>query len=501
MKLIHDDNINNNLYTKKIAVDFIDYRKYCNDGVLLDVSKNCVEFWITDLMNHENVLPIIHDDPDYILNKAWEDGCEYVVVGALGITYKNEGPEFFQLLNQNWDPDFTIIGHLLDKKDPIHELHNQTFIVNLKWWASVGKPEIGHGQTFTQEHTLPNVLRSEENHHDDYTPLWISRGEGTSTYKTVHFGWNLIASALSYNKDKIYSFTQEQRASKYFFYPTVDIPLDQARNKYYISSYVMSQTDGHFAVNTEKHYRYLNGSFDFLMTTSGGLTAILECWANNIQANSRVLINDISRFSIDFQSQIIEHIQQDPKNIRSIQKFIIDKIDAFAQTTKLPSRPTFKQINQLRDNQLITKTIDNLLLDNLTEDKSTHIGFWDYIKNIFPTLKFVYEGVNLFDADRTVRIFSKYAEHSRYPLLSISNIFNYYPTCLLYSYDERELLVNSILERILRAYPNAHYKNAGAVPIHNSLKHIIQGHSEIIEDQYGLDYEQQQEIKKYKWIN
>ena len=93
MKLIHDDNINNNLYTKKIAVGFIDTSKYCNDGVLLDVSKNCVEFWITDLMNHENVLPIIHDDPDYILNKAWEDGCEYLLLEH-GITYKNE-VEFF----------------------------------------------------------------------------------------------------------------------------------------------------------------------------------------------------------------------------------------------------------------------------------------------------------------------------------------------------------------------------------------------------------------------
>ena len=56
-------------------------------------------------MNPENVLPIIHDDPDYILNKAWEDGCEYVVVGALGITYKNEGPEFFPTSKpKNWDP-------------------------------------------------------------------------------------------------------------------------------------------------------------------------------------------------------------------------------------------------------------------------------------------------------------------------------------------------------------------------------------------------------------
>ena len=43
-------------------------------------------------------------------------GCEYVVVGALGITYKNEGPNFSNL-NPKLGSDFTIIGHLLDKKD------------------------------------------------------------------------------------------------------------------------------------------------------------------------------------------------------------------------------------------------------------------------------------------------------------------------------------------------------------------------------------------------
>ena len=98
----------------------------------------------------------------------------------------------------------------------------------------------------------------------------------------------------------------------------------------------MSPSDGHFAVNTEKHYRYPNGSFDFLMTTSGGLTAILECWANNIQAQQSSFDQMTLVGLVLILSQIIEHIQQDPKKYKvNPQKFIIDKIDAFAQTTQV----------------------------------------------------------------------------------------------------------------------------------------------------------------------
>ena len=85
---------------------------------------------------------------------------------------------------------------------------------------------------------------------------------------------------------------------------------------------------------------------------------------------------------------------------------------------------------------------------------------------------------------------------AKYPVIFLITIHR-----LLYSYDERELLVNSIPKEYYEHIPMHIIKMLVRFLIHNSLKHIIQGHSEIIEDQYGLDYEQQQEIKKYKWIN
>ena len=41
------------------------------------------------------------------------------------------------------DPDFAIVGHILDRKERFYELHQQTFIVNINWWKQRKKPFVG----------------------------------------------------------------------------------------------------------------------------------------------------------------------------------------------------------------------------------------------------------------------------------------------------------------------------------------------------------------------
>lgn len=138
----------------------------------------------------------------------------YLVVG-----YKTNFFKFFDLLNDYWSDvskDLTVTGHILDKKDSWYEIHHQSFLINLQWWLDVGKPVFGQEQFHNDPVQLPNVARSQDNFHDDYTPLWVSLGQGHSQYHNTKFGYNILSKALQHNI-KIYPFDDKLRKSKIFY--------------------------------------------------------------------------------------------------------------------------------------------------------------------------------------------------------------------------------------------------------------------------------------------
>ena len=129
---------------------------------------------------------------------------------------------------------YSILGHILDdtKGFPggkFYQLHEQCVLINIKDWIKFDRPWWGNCPDEVWRKLLPNVERSIENFHDDYTPHWIKKAEGYPTYYEGHLSqsWNIIANTL-YHNGQIGGFPEEIRQQKSFLYPDNGDILEKA---------------------------------------------------------------------------------------------------------------------------------------------------------------------------------------------------------------------------------------------------------------------------------
>ena len=179
-------------------------KKYC---------KNLLEYTVieTSIYAKTKVFTYIESALDYVKN--WSNH-KHVVIIDIGNDLEVNG-QFVQKLVENINDNDVLVGHILDKKDRYYELHNQCFYFNADVWRSIGCPDYGHS---ADKLTCKVPLRSEQNHHDDYTPFWIAPGKKVKTYKNVKQGYNFIKSFLDAGYT-IKSFNQKVRNSKIYSYP------------------------------------------------------------------------------------------------------------------------------------------------------------------------------------------------------------------------------------------------------------------------------------------
>ena len=122
------------------------------------------------------------------------------------------------MINDDGSISASLTGHILDRKERYYQLHQQNFILNVDDWKHSGSPSFFK----KQNEQLTIVKRSEENFHDDYTPLWIEKtGIGNQSYERLKFGGYVISEMLKSNFE-VKQFTKEQRQVKKFVYHTVD---------------------------------------------------------------------------------------------------------------------------------------------------------------------------------------------------------------------------------------------------------------------------------------
>jgi len=94
------------------------------------------------------------------------------------------------------DP-WLVAGHILDFNDEWYWLHPQFFVVNIRQWKALGRPDFGMFNGAKTTIDLPNSTRSSENVHDGYTPLWLKPQPGqTNMTVRLKYGWNMIKASL-----------------------------------------------------------------------------------------------------------------------------------------------------------------------------------------------------------------------------------------------------------------------------------------------------------------
>jgi hypothetical protein len=114
--------------------------------------------------------------------------------------------------------NYSLIGHILDKKERYYNLHNQMFLINVDHWKDVGAPTFDRAKNIE----LQDVIRSTENFHDDYTPISIVKGESKKTYTNNTAQGSQVISALLENNYKVRPFQIKERSMKVCCYDSIN---------------------------------------------------------------------------------------------------------------------------------------------------------------------------------------------------------------------------------------------------------------------------------------
>ena len=151
------------------------------------------------------------------LEKLHSLGCDWAFVITPGTILKDGIFKELKHLVSGADDSVFLFGHLLDRKERWFGIHHQNFLVNLKAWKRVGAPSFSAGSRVPI--SLVNVERSEENVHDDYTPVHLKRGGGDDIVVTPKkAGWSWIDHGIRAGFE-MKNFPESVRRKKLFLYP------------------------------------------------------------------------------------------------------------------------------------------------------------------------------------------------------------------------------------------------------------------------------------------
>ena len=171
--------------------------------ICLDTMYKIQRTWTKELIKNiadYQVQNITSSGYDLLTAVTEENGlkqCEKDYTHAVVYTVDTEfeGDKFFTYLEELVKTDFFIAGHILDRKEGYYELHEQCYVINLKKWVEYDYPDMG-AEVENEKHLKAVPIRSEENYHDNHTPLWIKPGNEMIEYKDKWHGWNILNIAL-----------------------------------------------------------------------------------------------------------------------------------------------------------------------------------------------------------------------------------------------------------------------------------------------------------------
>mgnify|MGYP003339641805 CR=1 FL=1 len=124
--------------------------------------------------------------------------------------------------------NYPMMGHLVHYPGAYPTVDSQFFLINLRQWQEVGSPEF-EAINDSVRYNTKEVLRSEENFHDDYTPYWIKSGDGQRTYNIYQqlFNQRVVRAFLEAGYT-LGNFNQSIRDRKWNLYakPNQDMRFD-----------------------------------------------------------------------------------------------------------------------------------------------------------------------------------------------------------------------------------------------------------------------------------
>jgi hypothetical protein len=230
---------------------------------------------------------------DIIICNDWKEGLEKsqadnknLVLFIDSGTVFNDIEDFVEKLKTY--PHQGLIGHIIDPldKNKFYSLHPQCFLLDVKKFQS----DIFDNGDFV----VPDSQRSEQNIHDDYTPLWLKPGKNpSSTAIQSEFGQKIISQQICRN-EIVSNWHQKIRDNKIFLY------RDEIRDTWIASqkSY-LDLAEQHLWVLNNQPMRSIDTNH--LISPASGLFWMIGTTAENID------LVDISRYQLDLAKNLVDH--------------------------------------------------------------------------------------------------------------------------------------------------------------------------------------------------
>jgi hypothetical protein len=404
-----------------IVFIFLDRIATCQSTWTAELIKNLSDYVLTKIVGHGfNVIQGI--DEDALLKEAAKDYTHAVVLST-GTEFIN-GDEFFNEVEKlvYGSYEFFLMGHIPDRDDGYYELHEQCYIINLNKYTELGQPVVGEF-AFYSPHSQIDPMRSVDNIHDDYTPVWIKPGHVLKEFKHKWHGWNIISVALAAG-ECVEVFPKEFRNNKKYYYPNYEPSFIPASTYLYGKQAVAGQTL-FYPFNTEQLVDIdFNGPIGQLIIQASGLQWTKYLLKYGYDNNTVVRFVDYNLFALECMHEIVS--KWDGKDYSNFVKDYATSRASFVNkdgTQWLTFTGQEQDITTEQWIDIVGKVKFEFRHEDLVLNKQLDVRTW--VNNIPNTI------------------------------IHLSHIFNYDPVATFYPYKHRLYSEQRLLEKLKKHVPDA----------------------------------------------
>jgi len=425
--------------SKELTIGWL-YNNNIKDDFAKGYTKNLTDYWSVE-MGFFVPNQFASETIDDLLKQAHDSGFAQMIVFKQGSILKGDQfyDEFRKFYTENKNAKF--IGHILDNNESYYRVHPQAFFIDLNWWAEAGFPEWGEQKQNSPFETI-EPIRSEENHHDQYTPHWIAPSKQLKTYSGKREGWNIVKSLIE-SGEKILSWSHKCRITKHYAYE--EVKEDGPRHR----ADTLLEATGHevfFIANTEtlpsdRHLKKLfthridttdknwDKKIQHIVTPAAGLSTLFFAFKLGLKAGDRITIYDCSRTALRLTRRIL--LQWDGTEYTKFAKKLM----------RQNPLEHFRGVEQLKD---IEQAIEKL----------NWIGFRDWIENELRHIDIDDYRVDILNEHKQNDFVNTIISKKEITYLHLTNIFHYAPTSFYYSLQQRWQLFNDLLIKLKKKSNN-----------------------------------------------
>ena len=287
--------------------------------------------------------------------------------------------------------NYSLIAHLLDKKERYYRVHPQLILLNLDHWKAVGSPTFARAKNIS----LQNIERSAENFHDDYTPLWVKKSEGKTTYTNTTGQGSQVISALLENDYKIRPFQEKERNLKRCCYDSEQDQISLIFN--YLGNPSSMSTDVVYVNQTSARPKQFENNNDLIVSVASPINLLARI-KDKYKDINKVIFYDISLPALIWTELFFKYIKKYNNELEPLYKFFVECGGEKFVFDDVKNNKTYKVniseysdvIEHLSNCEILCRFGDItrpsiFSKKNLKDSKNVGVNFtnvWDYQRNI-----------------------------------------------------------------------------------------------------------------------